>query len=529
MLSLSVSYCVVCFSLWLLESSGALFASSVSRTQDSSNDLFASDTVPQLRLEVDKAGIASLGKNSRKSVAAKLTEGTNVYEGVGLHLKGHSTFQPIDGEKPNFTVKFNLNKPGQKFHGLAKISLNNSTQDPSYINEVLCADRFRALGVPVGRVAHARVWLNGRYLGFYVLVEGIAKDFLKLNFGNTDGNMYEANAEDIDEALEQINGADSSQADRKSLLATARIADAQERWQHLQAALDVPRFVSMLAGDVLLSHWDGYYRDANNYRLYHDGSTGRFVMIPHGMDNMFQLAEVDWRPELNTILTQAVLQTEAGQNLYRERFWGAYDGPFRTPLLLAKVDAIASRIRPAVAEDGTNALANFNREVAKLRERIRNRMNFLAQELAELSPRLGLGVTGSAKLTGWQRKIESGTPTLDFTEDGGKPGFRIDANQPIKAAWLTRARLDAGSYVFHARVRTTGVIPLANEEAGGAGLSVSGKNLRSTLSGDSSWKILELPFEIPLSGEAVELVCELRCQSGSAWFESESLKLVRVK
>jgi hypothetical protein len=42
-------------------------------------------------------------------------------------------------------------------------------------------------------------------------------------------------------------------------------------------------------------------------------------------------------------------------------------------------------------------------------------------------------------------------------------------------------------------------------------------------------EILELPFEIALSGEAVELVCELQCQSGSAWFESESLKWVRVK
>jgi spore coat protein H len=512
------------------EPAGLLASSASMRTsQETSHELFESGPVRQLHLEVDSAGIASLKKESHKSVAATVREGTNVYEGVGVHLKGHLTFQPIDGEKPNFTVKFNLNKPGQKFHGLSKISLNNSKQDPSYLNEALCASRFRALGVPVARVAYARVWLNGRYLGFYVLIEGIAKDFLKLNFGNSDGSMYEANAEDIDETLDQINGADTSQMDRKSLLATARTADAQERWQRLQTALDVPRFVSMLAGDVLMSHWDGYYHDANNYRLYHDSSTGRFVMIPHGLDNMFRIPDVDWRPELNTILTQAVLGTEQGQNLYRERFWGAFDGPFRTSLLLAQVDAIASRIRPAVAEDGTNALASFNLEVAKLRECIRARMNFLTGELAGLSPRLSLAVSGSARLTGWQRKIEAGTPTLDFAEEGSKPGFHIDASQAVKAAWLTRAHLDGGSYVFYARVRTTGVIPLPNEDAGGAGLSVSGKGLRSTLSGDSSWKILELPFEIAPSGETIELACELRCQTGAAWFESESLKLVRVK
>jgi len=222
--------------------------------QESSQEFFRNAPVCELHLEVASAGFEALKKESRRFVEATVREGSNTYTKVGVHLKGNSTFRPVDGDKPSLTLKFNLNTAGQRFHGLNKISLNNSLHDPSYINEELCGGLFRALGVPVGRVTHARVWLNERYLGFYVLVEGMTKDFLKLNFKSSNGNLYEANAQDIDEKLEQINGTQTGQTDLKTLTEATREADASHRWQRLQTVLDVDRFISMLAGDILMSH-----------------------------------------------------------------------------------------------------------------------------------------------------------------------------------------------------------------------------------------------------------------------------------
>ena len=524
--------------LWLALQQPASPSASVSGASDkdlehqaASQAFFSNGPIAELHLAISPASIESLKKESRRFVRAQVADGTNIYAEVGVHLKGNSTFLPIDGEKPSFTLKFNLYTAKQRFHGLNKVSLNNSLHDPSYLNEPLCTGLFHSLGVPVGRVSHARVWLNGRYLGFYILVEGMTKDFLKLNFKSSDGNLYEANAEDIDEELEQINGTERGQGDLKALLKATREADANQRWEHLHRLLDVERFISMMAGDVLMSHWDGYYNDANNYRLYHDTATGQMVMIPHGLDNMFQVADVQWRPELHSILGKALLQTSQGQDLYRERFWTAFEGPFRTELLLARIERIISRLRPAIGVDGTNAVQRFDKEAAIVRKRVVERMNFLAGELATLAPRLSFEPAGVAKLAGWQMKVESGEAKLDMEQmqNGQKPALHIKGSRGAKAAWLTRVVLDPGKYVFRGEARSLGVVPLSAEPESGAGLRRSGAKAAKQLLGDAGWGSLEYTFEVRENGSVVDLLCELRGEQGEVWFDADSLRLVRVK
>src|SRR5205807_1661397 len=99
----------------------------------------------------------------------------------------------------------------------------------------------------------------------------------------------------------------------EALLQATRVADAGERWQRLQKTLDVDRFISMLAGEILMAHWDGYWNNHNNYRVYHDTKANRMVLIPYGLDSMFQQVSLPWRIEKETLLTQAVLTTSQGQ------------------------------------------------------------------------------------------------------------------------------------------------------------------------------------------------------------------------
>src|SRR5437016_3801972 len=213
--------------------------------QRASMELFTNGGVCQIHLEVSPAAIESLKKEKRKFVRITVKEGGRAYSQVGVHLKGMGSFRPIE-EKPSFTLKFNEFTAGQRFHGLTKITLNNSVQDPTYINEPLCTALFRDAGVPAARVTHARVWLNERYLGLYVLVEGLSKDFLKLNFKNCNGNLYEGYVQDIDEELKLDSGDDPTRADLNGLLRATREADPGSRWQRLQKALDMDRFISMM-------------------------------------------------------------------------------------------------------------------------------------------------------------------------------------------------------------------------------------------------------------------------------------------
>lgn len=110
---------------------------------------------------------------------ATVRAGDVVYPDVGLHLKGRNgSFRPLN-DKPSLTLKFDKFKADQRFHGLKKIHLNNAAQDPSYLCEIICGELFRQAGVPATRGTHARVKLNGRDLGLYVLKEGF--DWLTLS------------------------------------------------------------------------------------------------------------------------------------------------------------------------------------------------------------------------------------------------------------------------------------------------------------------------------------------------------------
>jgi len=353
--------------------------------QAASAAFFTNGLVCQIHLEISPAAIESLKTDKRKFVRITVKDGERIFQQVGAHLKGMGSFRPLE-EKPSFTLKFNEFSAGQRFHGLTKIALNNSVQDATYIKEPLCTSLFRDAGVPAARVSHARVWLNGRYLGLYVLVEGLSKDFLKLNFKNCNGNLYEGYVQDLDEDLKIDNGEDKVRADLGRLLQAAREADPAVRWQQLQKALDVDRFLSMMAGEILMAHWDGYWMNHNNYRLYHDTSHQRMVMIPYGLDSMFQQPAMPLQPKQQTLLTQAVLQTPEGQRRYRERLAELHAGVCKAEILHRRVDEIASRIRPALPHDGLDALQAWEQQVAGLHENIAARMKFISQELASTAP-----------------------------------------------------------------------------------------------------------------------------------------------
>src|SRR5437667_6370360 len=162
------------------------------------------------------------------------------------------SFRPLH-EKPSFAVRFNKFVPDQTYSGMSKFLLNNSSQDSTYLAEYMSTSLFRDAGLPSARVTHAFVELNGRDLGLYVLIEAMNRDFLRQHFRNSRGNLYEGYTQDVDQQLDQDSGKPSDQADRKALVAAARIADPAQRWTQLGKILDIDEFISFLALEMFVS------------------------------------------------------------------------------------------------------------------------------------------------------------------------------------------------------------------------------------------------------------------------------------
>ena len=151
---------------------------------------------------------------------ATVREGTRVYTNVSIRLKGGpGSFRPLE-DRPAFTVNFGRLSPGQKFHGLRKLHLNNSVQDSTYLSEKICREMFEAAGVLSPRAGHAVVEFDGRLLGLYVLVEGIDKQFLGRYFKDTKGNLYDGHSQnDVTQRMRTNSG--ESRKDQAALHALA--------------------------------------------------------------------------------------------------------------------------------------------------------------------------------------------------------------------------------------------------------------------------------------------------------------------
>jgi len=492
--------------------------------------LFTNRVVRRLTLTITPENVASLRSSPRQYVPAALREGTNAFEKVAVHLKGSTgSFRGLDG-KPAFTISLDKFDPAQRFHGHKKIHLNNSVEDPSYMNELIGGEFFRAAGVPAARVTHALVEFNGQRLGLYVLKEGFTEDFLALYFRHPTGNLYDTGAgRDVDEPLRKDLGVKpEDRADLEALTDAALEPDLVQRWPRLQRALDMDRVLSFMASEILLGHRDGYCLARNNFRVYHDVDSGRMLFFPHGMDVLLgnPRAQIDLR--MNGLVPQAIMEIPEGRRAYRARCAQLFTNHFNVAKMHARIDDTLLHLRPALSRDEAVAL---DREAVALKTRLTARAQELEKLLAVPPLELLRFTDGAAALSNWQPvDAPAGGALTSNRSVEGKRALSIQAGPVTSASWRTKVLLPPGGYRFEGAVKTAAVTPLKFGRNHGAGLRIAGPGLARSalLQRDQPWTRAQVLFNTSAREQEVELICELRASGGEAWFELESLRLIRV-
>jgi len=497
--------------------------------------LFAGDLVMELRIEVDREGLEILRANSsnrynspnRPNALATVREGTNLYRRVAVHLKGSAgSFRGLE-DKPSFTLHFSAHEAGQRFHGLEKISLNNSVQDPTYMCEFLARRMFNATSVPVPRAGHASVTINGESLGLYVLVEGWNKQFLKRHFADTKGNFYEgAFRDDITAPLVAKSGADpENRSDLDALILAARTPDLDSRFAAMERVLDVDRFTTFLALEVLLNHWDGYSLHVNNYRIFHDRSSGKLIFLPHGMDQLFGVRRRESNPEVLPAMTglaaRAFMETRAGRRLYLDRMAQLQTNVFDVPACRAAMDKLENILRPRLLSEP--ALGEFDARVPVLRRRIEERHAEIGEQLAEM------------RMPRFDAKGEVSLANLNFRNTFREPydqrrgRFQEDFQDQNFArrfgSWRAVLLLDGGRYRLQARVRTQ--IEQRAVSSNAVNLrSSEGRSLQRKEAGNG-WCVLEHDFTLQ-DHNYVDLIYEFVTADGFGALDKSSLRLIRI-
>jgi hypothetical protein len=503
------------------------------RKADDSDEFFGKGEIPRLKIDVDEIELGRLRGDPRSYVHARIEEnGKTVYADVGLKLKGAAgSFRELD-DKPAFTINVDKYDKQQEFHGLDKFHLNNSVQDGTYLHEYVCSMLMAAAGVPAPRITHARVWLNGRDLGLYVLKESFDRKLVKRHFRETDGNLYDGGfCQEIDVGLERDEGKGVPDgSDLRSLATACRDPDPNSRWRRIEELLDVEAFVSFVAMELMVGHWDGYSTNANNYRVYFAGKDGRAYFLPHGMDQVFGDAEASILEYPTSLVAEAVLRNPVWRARYRKRLQELVPIFSIKEKVLPKLKSVMKRVEAAAKTVDGRLPGTLDGAWNDLENRLLAREKSLKEQVKRPEPKMiELDSKGRARLLGFTPHVEAGDATTAPTTIGGQRAYRIECGrEPCAASWRRKALLSQGNWRFSARVKCDDVEPVAGTSTSGAQLRIGGAERRGGVVGACGFTELTFDFEVAETTRLVELIAELHASAGTCWFDVSDMRVTRL-
>lgn len=373
----------------------------------SSDYVFDLEALHHFDVEVSAADWAFLKADPRREEfvpATLIFEGVR-YEEAALRFKGgYGTLESCFDDQnvqvcPKLSLKVSMTKFGSgRFFGLRKLDFHSGVRDPTLMHEVIGYHLFRAMGVPAPRASHATLAVNGESLGLFILVEEVDKEFIQDHYANDTGNLYKGVWPQWDYADPYVEALHTNEtiADVTRMLAlhsTIAAATPQTFPADVMTELDLPALGRLLAVDRAINNDDGPGRfycygagstECTNGNYYwYDEPGSAFHLIPWDLDytlgevnddlgraanaggscdpipfcDFYELDPCDIAEEIFILPSHC----DPLYGLVHTATWTAYldalqelaAGPLSRTAIVPLVEAVRTKIRPAVSADPT--------------------------------------------------------------------------------------------------------------------------------------------------------------------------------
>jgi spore coat protein CotH len=208
------------------------------------------------------------------------------------------------------SMKIKINWAGRevKFYGLKKIQFHSMNNDDSQMRDRLGYWLFREMDIPTPRSTHARLLINGEYVGLFGLIEHVDGRFTRNNFNDGKGNLYkevwplnsdnESQSEQVYlNALETNKDENPSAQLFKSFADEIIAANTESDLQDvISTRMNLNEIISYAVVDRTIRHDDGPFHwycngdvcTNHNYFWYENPSTEKFHLIPWDLDHAFE-------------------------------------------------------------------------------------------------------------------------------------------------------------------------------------------------------------------------------------------------
>lgn len=328
----------------------------------------------------------SFGRGELKSpysyfVAKLSVNGVSLGE-VEIRKKGF--FGSMDANRPSLVCKI-LNENAIRLVGCDRLILNNNKQDLTTASQSISYKLFRDAGLPAPRCSLAALTVNGENLGVYTNVEPIRSPFLKREFGNGDGVLYEGTfpTDFVANALDRFeldNGKEPSKQESLKKITQILGSEKEVVTAELQEFIDIDQFIDYWTMEVVIAFWDGYSSNQNNFYMYQVPADKKYRFIPWGPDAAFSNFMPFGPTSLKAkgLLAYRLYQDPAIREKYvaslREKFEKVWD----EEKLHSEIDRLSSLSRPKL-----HALqqANFDQNIATLKQFISKHKETVLKEI----------------------------------------------------------------------------------------------------------------------------------------------------
>jgi spore coat protein CotH len=248
-------------------------------------------------LTVSAANQDILRADGTEYVPATFEHDGYAYVDVGVRVKGSSTLRGWDA-KPSLKIKLNEYVEDQRYGGVEVVTLNNMADDASQSHEVLGYNLLNAAGRLASKASFARVFVRASdadewtYYGLYANVEEVDERFLKHRDMDLAGSLWEGNdgadfsSDGINNGFELVWG-DEDRSDLDDV--RSAIYGDGDFYAATDAVVNMEQFTSFWAWRIALGDADGYPYVLNDFYVYDDPADGRFVFIPWGIDESWNV------------------------------------------------------------------------------------------------------------------------------------------------------------------------------------------------------------------------------------------------
>ncbi len=373
--------------------------------------------------------------------SATVTVDGETHTEVAVRKKGF--LGSLSTEKPSLKVRFDKFVDDQFLGGVLKrLTLNNAQQDPSMINTCLSYHLFASAGLPAPRCNFATVRVNGEDLGLYVQVESIKTSFLERNFTDPTGNLYEGTISDF---RPQWRGTfeKKTNEDQRNWSDIDTVVDALQDpspagLEALSEIIDIDRFYTFWALEVLVGHWDGYAGNRNNFYFYREPDS-RFIFVPWGTDQVFTTIDSPFDqfrspPSVaaHGAIAHRLYRDDATRAVYVARLKKLLDTVWNETKLLELIDQMAALVQEHTLEKMRGPAA---RDAERVRRFIRGRRDAILADLDPQPPHWPWPLTTADFC--WP---ELGTFDINFEATWGT----VDSDKPLEEGLTTYNAYELG-------------------------------------------------------------------------------------